>query len=267
MVFAKADESVGKALLGSVETAIITIRDFRDKAIKLEFPNDKQSSVSTRLVAGQLNIEGIGYNSVEEAHLKRYKVQFNPKELTLNSSQAMTSKGSAEQKEKDTPKNVPIAHSPPKITLLTTLIFDEVNLYDSFMSERLTTGLASMATNAATAVAKHGFGKKWTVQPQVEGLIAALRNPYTRTILFTWNEFMFEGILNQISAEYTMFSVDGHPVRAKVRIRLVNDRTLTTNKAWSEYFKQAFGGDNNSTDLTGLDGKAGNLLNAKALGL
>jgi hypothetical protein len=257
-----ADSSVGKAVLGNTDTAIISVRDFRDKAMTLE--KDKQSSATTGLVEGQLR--GVSYQPGATFYERRYKVQFNPKELTLNSSQSISSKGSVEQKEKDVSKAAPMAHQPPKITLSMNLIFDEVNLYDSFMSERIFTGLASLATNAVTAVQKHALGKKWTVQPQVEGFIAALRNPYTRTVLFSWNEFSFEGILNQISAEYTMFSVEGRPVRAKVRVKLINDMTLKAKKEWKEYFKEAFE-NSDSTNLSTVEGYVGNVFNAGSIGL
>jgi hypothetical protein len=74
----------------------------------------------------------------------------------------------------------------------------------------------------------------------VEGFIAALRNPYTRVIKFQWGKFVFEGILNNISAEYTMFSNSGRPVRAKLRVKLTDLKNKSANNKWGEYLNTAF---------------------------
>jgi len=38
---------------------------------------------------------------------------------------------------------------------------------------------------------------------------------------FTWGDMSYQGVLNGVNAEYTMFNVNGEPCRATVSLRLV----------------------------------------------
>jgi hypothetical protein len=247
---------IANAILGNCDTAVITVRDYRKKAAKIETSGGNPFDMA--MVAQSLNQVA---NFPELDLTKRqFMVQFNPKELTLNAhqpiSQVSTSNGSQGGKSKS--ENT--AHEPPKVSLSTTLYFDKMNLADSFVCERFSLSPAALATNAATGIAKIA-GKKWTVQPQVEGFIAALRNPYTRTVTFTWKDFVFEGTLSNISAEYMMFSTNGRPVRAKIRLKLLSDRNKSTNERWRKEFDEGFGKSNRNLVAPQGGGLVGSFLN------
>lgn len=63
--------------------------------------------------------------------------------------------------------------------------------------------------------------KKTTVQQQVEGFLAAIRNQHTRRVNFIWGNLRYSGVLNSIQACYTMFRPDGRPIHAEIQVGLL----------------------------------------------
>ncbi|MPM32726.1 hypothetical protein SDC9_79291 [bioreactor metagenome] len=144
----------------------------------------------------------------------------------------------------------------PTVEMTVNLIFDRVNNTDAFLWDKLNTALtANTLVSAGKAIA----GKQYTVQPEVDGLIAALRNRYTRNVVFQWAKFSFSGVLKFVSANYTMFSPSGRPIRASVMLRLRQEMSVKNLKTWYDDFDQAFGGDMSS--LVRPEQQAGALLN------
>lgn len=105
----------------------------------------------------------------------------------------------------------------PYINVNFTLIFDATNIADAFMEERLTLGATTLVKNVATAIK----GKEYTVRPQVEGFLAALRDEDHRMMIFQWGTLRYTGVLNAVSGRYTMFSTTGNPIRAEVQIGML----------------------------------------------
>ena len=149
---------------------------------------------------------------------KKFTVQFNPSSLqiiargggrapvsnygTIGTNQA----GKIEYRALD-----------PYITVSFTLMFDATNNADAFMEERFTIGATSLAKNVATAV----VGNEYTVRPQVEGFLAALRDEDHRTMIFQWGTLRYTGVLNAVSGRYTMFNTAGNPIRAEVQVSML----------------------------------------------
>jgi hypothetical protein len=243
---------------GSVDTAVITVRDYRKGAADFSAANAGADPKTTQeALAGALAGGTLPSND------KRFKVQFNPRELTLNAQREINRKADAEAKGAEGADTS--SQETPTITLNMELIFDEVNLYDSFMSEKANTGLATMATNLASMNAIGKKGKVWSVKPYVEGFIGALRNSYTRSVGFQWGKFSFNGQLRFVRATYTMFSTSGRPVRAKVSLRLASKLQGKTMGDWEKALQEAFGGD--ESDFSGVGSALGNVLNMGAFGL
>jgi hypothetical protein len=140
------------------------------------------------------------------------------------------------------------AEDTKNLTLTTRLFFDDMDTYDSFMWEKFTSGLTvkggANAVNAGRTLA--GKEKIHTVQWQVEALLAALRNPYTRVISFRWADFSFIGQLSAIHANYTMFSTSGRPVRAEVMMQINHEMDPAMLKHWYQNFDTVFGGDSST---------------------
>lgn len=105
----------------------------------------------------------------------------------------------------------------PYINVNFTLIFDATNIADAFMEERLTLGATTLVKNVATAVK----GKEYTVRPQVEGFLAALRDADHRMMIFQWGTLRYTGVLNAVSGKYTMFGTAGNPIRAEVQVGML----------------------------------------------
>lgn len=59
------------------------------------------------------------------------------------------------------------------------------------------------------------------VEQSVNHFLNAVRNPYSRGITFSWGNQLYKGELYSASVEYTMFSKQGVPVRAKVTIKIL----------------------------------------------
>ncbi|MCL1822997.1 MAG: hypothetical protein FWG44_02220 [Oscillospiraceae bacterium] len=271
-----AAQTAKNLLLGSVSTAIITVRDFREKAKRLELgqyapkidfspeiPKPELEKIVETIESGDKAATELLLES-SEYKKRQYKVQFNPKELILSGQQPVSTNGSVEGTGKDSPVSNSVAHEPAKVSLTMNLVFDEVNLFDCFTCEKFTPGVANLTKNLVTAGMKLK-GTVWSVRPQVEAFLAAVRNPYTRLIEFTWEKFTFVGNIAQISAEYTMFSIEGHPVRANMRLMLVNEKNNAESQRWIRDFDNAFKGS--SGNLVTADGYVGNVLNMGAFGL
>ena len=263
-----AATSAANSLFGNLEQAILEIEDYRAAAAATA--NQMMTQISNSSAGGPLtqsdtNILSNAAQAVAgqtfaagNFEKKTFKVQFNPSEIQLDSvsfpqNMANAVDGGAQSIYNDLCK--------PRVDLTLRLYFDAVNLADSFMWEKFTSGVsAQSAVNIASAVAG-AKGKVWTVQTQVEGLVAALRNMYTRRITFHWADFSFSGQLNTIMAQYTMFSTSGRPVRAQVLMRLRQDSsTAATRSNWQSDFQKAFGGTGASS-LGSLSSGMGSLLN------
>jgi hypothetical protein len=247
--------------MGAVDTAIITVKDAR--------PAGAAPSANPAALAGA-RLSGAAPSVPAPAAAEHaYKVQFNPSELVLDGARDVTTTASVESAEEGgspaTQSSLHTAPCLPHITLTLQLIFDEVNLYDAFMQEKFSPSPAALAKNAISAAAVSKINKVWTVKPIVEGFIGALRNPSTRAIRFTWGKFVFEGDLEFVRAEYTMFSTSGRPIRAKMQLRLVNRIKPETTDLWIADMQKAFAG--NSSSQSGPLGKVANLINPGALGL
>lgn len=268
---------MGNSLIGNVETAYLVVDDYREACEAIESGIASMKGLSAGLSAALSTMEfnrkctarQLAAGTPPEAVItgnqpKYFKVQFNPSQLQLNAALSPESKLDAQISPKGVKRTVADANQKPTITLSVALTFDDTNLSDAFMAEKFTSGLggtATLATNAASAAAT-SKGKTWTVQPQVEALLAALRNNYTRYITFYWSDFSFAGQLISVSAQYTMFSTQGRPIRATVYLRIRQEMDPGTLNTWYRDFTDSFTDDyGQSASLTSNTQKMGNLLN------
>lgn len=233
-----------QSLTGNIETALIVIHDYRSAASSTgattqEEKQEVLQALSSERVASTKEALSKGTApSFPNSQDKIFRIHFNPSSLMLNASSA-----SLNEKNLTEDGSINTTIEDPKLYLTTTLYFDDMDTYDSFMAEKFTAGLTVQGVaNAAKMVGD--ITKKrasHSVRPQVEGLISALRNPFTRTISFRWNAFSFIGQLTTIRAKYTMFSTSGKPVRAEVLLRLQHELDPTMLHNWYADFDKAFG--------------------------
>ena len=196
---------------------------------------------------------------------KRFAVKFNPSQITFQGvGGGKVEKRDYEVEHKDPGKKVDISYQEmqPRIQMNLQLIFDDYERTQAFMSEKFTDASAAART-VVTGIANAVTGRTYSVRPQVEGFIGALINPFTRKISFYWGKMKYQGVLNSVNAEYTMFSTDGNPIRANVNIGiLLVDETLDYQSMgpWQYSYLTVFGKDN-QTELGSAVQNVGNLFN------
>lgn len=239
---------LGKSITGNVETAMLVIHDYRSKKNMKSPASSGGASDADKLAV----LQRARSEAVEQALLtgvppsfpgsqdKTLKVHFNPSQLTINASAIPKSQQDAASGMSRT-----MAAEDAKLTLTVVLYFDDMDTYDAFMWEKFTSGITAKGIANGVKLTKDLAKKQKprSVQWQVEALIAALRDPYTRTISFRWANFSFIGQLNTVRANYTMFSTSGRPIRAEVLLRIQHEMDPAMLHNWYASFEEAFGSD------------------------
>lgn len=196
---------------------------------------------------------------------KRFTVKFNPSQITFQGvGGGKVEKRDYEVEHKDPGQKVDISYQEmqPRIQMNLQLIFDDYERTQAFMLEKFTDTSAAART-VATGITSAVKGRTYSVRPQVEGFIGALINPFTRKISFYWGKMKYQGVLNSVNAEYTMFSTDGNPIRANVNIGiLLVDETLDYQSMgpWQYSYLTVFGKED-QTNLGSAAQNVGNLFN------
>ncbi len=187
-------------------------------------------------------MEDSGYFAIE--------VQYNPSSIhmeTLAGRQVDYSGGNLGGKSINQQTEVT---QPVSTTMSFQLIFDDMNPFDAFMLENLapTTvgntvslagGLKKMTTDD---MAKGGY----SVQTQVDGLMALLTQTETRQVIFFWAQMCFRGELTSVNTRYTMFNKDGNPIRGVADLTICqgeDPRFGYDTTYWDEAFSKAFGNE------------------------
>lgn len=255
----------GKSLVGGLAKAKIIIDDTRVNEIKVIdivnndkkklLYNDKANFMET-VENGKLTerVEELKKKFNEAGTKKTYTVRFNPSELSINA----VGGGKVAKTNFDDSGNSKVEYASMEINiqLSVRLIFDDMRVTDSFMNEIAT------PVNGAHKIYHAAKNTRNSVQAQVEGFIGAMRNAYTRRVTFVWGNLRYEGVLNYMNSEYTMFSVHGRPVRAHVDIGILcSDKSMdgTNMGQWGPKFKAAFDSDGQNLETVGQN--VGNLLN------
>lgn len=249
-MLAEIGKQAAASVTGNVETALLIIHDYREKAAKLDAaPGAGPNELSTAAVLKRVRVVDTAaalatgvpptYPSSKD---RMFKVQFNPSELLVNADAIPRS-----EEDSVTGRSRTMAVEDAKLNLTVKLYFDDMQVFDAFMWDKFASALTvnGAAANIAGAV-KADKGRIHSVQGQVEALVAALRNPYTRTISFRWADLVFTGMLNTVRANYTMFSPSGRPVRAEVLLRIQHEMDPPMLHSWYESFEKAFGGETNN---------------------
>lgn len=191
---------------------------------------------------------------------KRFSVQFNPATLQL----AAQGGGTAQIIDiTSAAKEVSVGNMTTRIQLTVPLIFDKVYIKDAFMADKFALNPTSIIAGAAANVAQVVTKQDYSVQPIVEGFIAALRNPKTRKVTFAWSKMCYSGFLNSINSRYTMFSVTGKPIRAEVNLSILctdQDACKGYMGQWQKHYEDAFVNEITSDYERGVQ-KVSNLVN------
>lgn len=154
---------------------------------------------------------------------------------------------------------------PSQTVMSVDLIFDDMSIPDAFMWEKyqLTAGSAiSAVAGGVKQITKDGY----SVQAQIDGLIALITQSEARNVVFYWSEMAFAGEVTNVKAQYTMFNPQGHPVRGIVTLSIFqmdNEVDSADKRYWDKAFTNLFGDyteDGDTSDRRMLD-NIGNIIN------
>lgn len=188
------------------------------------------------------------------------QVQYNPGSISFSGTQGRIRRAGVDGQEQFSQMDVPV-----ETVMQMELTFDDVNVKDAFLFERLniTTvgGALQSLEQIGAAVKKGGYG----VQDLSEVFVGAMVRPMTRWVAFVWNKMIFWGELVGVSVRYTMFNPSGSPVRSNVSLRIRQDSAAgstryQTEKEWENAFKKMFK-TKYKTNGANISNKVSNLIN------
>lgn len=196
-----------------------------------------------------------------------FEFQYNPESIYMNSQAGsyMNRQGAPESGL----NQVTMTDIPAQTSMNFRLYFYDINNSDAFMADKLIIS----ASGAIKAIA--GFVCSYSVQTPVEGLVSLVTQYATRQAVFVMGRIVFFGEIENVNAQYTMFSPEGNPIAAVVDLSI---RQQTTNLKdedgfdivaesddyWDIAFENLLGKPGISQDLdmkSGLDAVGGSLLN------
>lgn len=220
---------------GLLQKAVLEITNRQPDEIAVTEAQAKNSpGISTKGLNNKamnaLSSGGASGTSGGSEEVVRFAVQFNPAELSIAAE--------GEDESQDYVSDAAGSGSVIRRRQLSSrarvnfrLIFDDTDNEDAFLSENAVLHPDTVKKNAGNyrsspnrlqnAGGDRKNQKERAVRKQVEGLLAALRNEYTRKVSFIWGNLCYSGYLNTVQAEYTMFNPDGSPTRAEVRIGIL----------------------------------------------
>lgn len=125
------------------------------------------------------------------------------------------------------------------------LIFDAMNIMDSFAYDGNTSLTINNAVSGVGGIVKGNTGDGYSVKPQVEAFLGMLSKAPNRRMIFYYGKTAFHGELIRVNVKYTMFNKKGHPVRAIVDITIqqqsnpyYKEDVIYWRKAFAKAFKQ-----------------------------
>lgn len=248
-------------MLGNVEKAIIKVIDDGDGSgddhVRLEESPDVSTGMQNMMSNAYTGIENIQVSSIKElaqmhadteklfAKGKQFTVQFNPSTLKLRASGGGRSEiKNFSRSTEDNTKN-PIGYSyqslPFSIFMDVDLIFNKVDPNDAFLE--LAPSLGTLKGAIKSGANLIGKNASYSVQNEVEGLIAATRCFRTCLLSFNWGKLCYSGVLQNLESTYTVFNPKGEPVAGTVHLNMilideyVNERNMGK---WYRAYQTAF---------------------------
>lgn len=251
-------ESLG-AVMGGVQKAMLIIhKDGSEYVDNSKVSEMTQYVLSIASGLGDSSAEGVGdLLSAAKVDATVMQVQYNPSSISFQANaQAIPFTYLQQHVDGGVPNQ---NMRPPTVMLNVELIFDAMNPQDAFMMDKFRLSAGSVVSDVAGAIQNKKGG--YTVQPQTDGLVAALLRAKTRTVTFRWADMAFTGQLYEVRAIYTMFSVSGKPVRSRVMLNIAQQVESDADvQYWDKALAKTFA-QGNDVELKKPAQQLGNLLN------
>jgi len=251
-------------MLGIVEKAIIVVVDDgngsdagkAEEQVRLEGIGSKSNgsgiaaSVLEKGVSSKDAISEMASNLADLDDLfarkgKSFKVQFNPSTLTLNAhggGQYETKNFSEPTEGEEKKFSYSYDARPFSVTLDVDLIFNKVDVSDAFIDMLPNLGNMKGIKNFSESLVNKSAD--YSVQNEIEGLIATTRVFTTCVLSFNWGQMSYSGVLQSLEASYTVFNPKGEPVAGTVHLSmiLIDEGVNEKSKGkWAMAYQNAFG--------------------------
>ena len=163
------------------------------------------SGVLSSYLLKSMGLKDAFLEEAAEKGRKYYTVQFNPSTLTLSGhAGGFVQRLSYDAEDKDhngiEDPSARVDKQPTTIIMSVSLLFDACDPQNAFLDDKLTLNPTSVGTGIAKGIMQATGNKSTSVQTQVEGFIAALRNGRTRIMTFCWGNFCYSGVLRSVGA-------------------------------------------------------------------
>ena len=199
-----------------------------------------------------------------EEEMGMFTVQYNPSSISI---QAIAKNSTLQTMQNDAQAGAYIQQNtfPTSTVMYVDLIFDKVNNFDAFTSEKYKLSTSMLAAGAMKLASLNG-GRydNYSVTPFVNAFIGILFDERVKSVTFSWNKMSFTGILISVDSQMTMFSPSGHAIRANFRLGIKqNESDNKANEYWDNAFDDMFGEmyDDSETNGGSMADQLGSILN------
>lgn len=255
-------QSVGSGLTGSIHKAILCVRKPSEGGMP-SFGETSNIDLRAKLAANSGSFLNFTNTKAVAAAggFHAMQVKYNPNTIHFSTQAGSYMETGAGGTGVNQITQITL---PSQTTMTVELVFDDVNNLDAFQWEKFSLSFGS-SISAVSGVVKQIKKDGYSVQTQVEGLVALITSPAARQAVFYWRELAFAGEITNVNATYTMFNPQGNPIRATVRLSIRQSDTDESGEDttyWDEAFTKLFGkpGENGEYKDSGVIDQIGNLI-------
>ena len=291
MSLASAGANLGNSILGSATKAALLVRRMNPKDMIAAAVNDAISAAQAAIYAGDaaagaaatagglmsmIGGSSGGMRGKELINFVRvnkdwdyFEFQYNPETIYLSSQVGsyMSRQGAPESGL----TQITMTDVPAQTTMNFRVYFYDINNADAFLQDKLILSASALIKDVA------GLVCTYSVQTPVEGLVSLVNQYATRQAIFVFGDVVFYGEIENVNAQYTMFSPGGNPIAAVVDMSIRQQTAVVKDEDgcevsnmgfdyWDSAFTKLFGkpGVDQEVDGTSLLDAASSLVNLNA---
>jgi len=239
------------------------------KAKNLVSLSDNGTGIRDTLTGGGRSSSFVGTEDKAHPQFIKIKVQYNPATIRLSTVNGKIQTRKAESGI----DRLNIYKFSGKSKLSFDLVFDDMDINDSFMLENLTPNVGNVSTklmNTLTHSGKSvndlnedrtGMGSGYSVRKRMDAILSLLSTAGSQQVVFFWSSMCFRGTLTNVQNRFTMFNTAGNPVRGTMHIELTQDKKTTEldfdESYWDKAFNKKFKDASAKTSAKEIAGKVG----------